>query len=238
MIRAQVQCRSDSPCRRDRRGRDDARDPFVHELTAVPTTHPRPAAPRDRVALRRRTGGTDAGLHSALPGARAGRVAAPLRRSGVCRRRVGAEGGRSAGAAGFARWSRSAPPRTERPLLDPDWPSNRAAGRHFVSSAVTPPGRRPAWRDWRSSWSRRPRAAHGADRRLRNAGAARSADREDRPRAGRRGPGEPAAARRGRPPRSSGVRGAIGRLATTTRVRREAGLGAKMRVATGGCAAR
>ena len=155
-------------------------EPAVHELRAVYYDTPDLRLARDRVALRRRTGGTDAGWHVKRyrgPDDR-DEVQLPLGRSGAVPAAVSAE------VRAVSRGSRLRPmvtistTRTERPLLDPDGRVLALVADDVVSTAVAAdPAAGQEWRELEVELVEGDRALlKEVDRRLRRAGAARSAD--------------------------------------------------------------
>jgi CHAD domain-containing protein len=155
-------------------------DPVVHELRAVYYDTPDLRLARDRVALRRRTGGTDAGWHVKRYQSDDERDERqlPLGRSGAVPAAVTAE------VRAVSRGARLRPmvtintTRTERPLLAPDGRVLALVADDVVSTEVTAdPAAGQQWRELEVELVDGDRVLlKEVDRRLRGAGAARSAD--------------------------------------------------------------
>ena len=155
-------------------------DPVVHQLTAVYYDTADLRLALDKVALRRRTGGTDAGWHVKRYRSVDERdeVQLPLGRPGVVPAAVAAE------VRAVARGGRLRPmvtistTRTERPLLDPDGRVLALVADDLVSTAlIADPAADQQWRELEVELVDGDRALlKEVDRRLRAAGARRSAD--------------------------------------------------------------
>ncbi len=155
-------------------------DPAVHELTAVYYDTPDLRLARDRVAVRRRTGGTDAGWHVKRYRTNDERdeMQVPLGRAGAVPAAVGAE------VRAIARGARLRPmvtistTRTEQPLLDPDGRVLALVADDLVSTDVSAdPAAGQQWREVEVELVDGDRdLLKAVDRRLREAGARRSAD--------------------------------------------------------------
>jgi CHAD domain-containing protein len=156
-------------------------DPVVHELTAVYYDTPDLRLAREGVAVRRRTGGTDAGWHVkrylSSPDER-DELQLPLGRPGVVPAAVSAE------VRALSRGGRLRPivtistTRTERPLVDPDGRVLALVADDLVRTAVAPdPGSGEQWRELEVELIDGDRALlEDLDRGLREAGATPSAD--------------------------------------------------------------
>src|ERR671913_2440386 len=114
-------------------------DPTVHELTAIYYDTPDLRLARDRTALRRRTGGTDAGWHVKRYQAPDERdeVQLPLGRVGAVPAAVSAEVRAVSRGARLRPMVTISTTRTERPLLDSDGRVLALVADDVVSTAVT-----------------------------------------------------------------------------------------------------
>ena len=155
-------------------------EPVVHQLTAVYYDTADLRLAQDKVALRRRTGGTDAGWHVKRYQSADERdeVQLPLGRAGVVPAAVAAE------VRAVARGGRLRPmvtistTRTERPLLDPDGRVLALVADDLVRTALTAdPAADQEWRELEVELVDGDRdLLKKVDRELRAAGARRSAD--------------------------------------------------------------
>lgn len=155
-------------------------DPVVHELTAVYYDTADLRLARDRTALRRRTGGTDAGWHVKRYFGTDERdeVQLPLGRAGVVPAAVSAEVRAVTRGARLRPMVTISTTRTERPLLDPAGRVLALVADDLVSTAVTAdPAAGQQWRELEVELVDGDRdLLKAVDRRLRKAGARRSAD--------------------------------------------------------------
>jgi CHAD domain-containing protein len=217
-------------------------DPAVHELTAVYYDTPDLRLARDRVALRRRTGGTDAGWHVKRYRSDDERdeVQLPLGRAGVVPAAVTAQVRAVSRGGRLGPMVTIATTRTERPLLDPDGRVLALIADDVVRTELTAdPAAAQQWRELEVELVDGDRGLlEQLDQRLREAGAERSADPAKIARAlADRWPSEPPAA--GPPGSAAAVVGAYVRtqrdaiVGWDPRVRRdEPDSVHKMRVAT------
>jgi len=155
-------------------------EPVVHELTAVYYDTADLRLARDLMALRRRTGGTDAGWHVKRYRARDERdeLQLPPGRAGVVPAAVAAEV-RAVSRGGRLRpMVTIATTRTERPVLDPDGRVLALVADDVVRTEVTAdPAAGQQWRELEVELVDGDRALlDEIDRRLREAGAVPSAD--------------------------------------------------------------
>ncbi|MFL6127815.1 MAG: CHAD domain-containing protein [Mycobacteriales bacterium] len=155
-------------------------DPVVHELHAVYYDTADLRLARNRVAVRRRTGGADAGWHVKRYRAPDERdeVQLPLGRSGTVPAAVSAEVRAVSRGAGLRPVVTVDTTRTERPLLDPDGRVLALVADDVVRTGVTAdPSADQQWRELEVELVDGDRALlEDVDRRLREAGAAPSAD--------------------------------------------------------------
>ena len=156
-------------------------EPAVHELRAVYYDTPDLRLARDLMALRRRTGGTDAGWHVKRYRSpdETDEVQLPLGGSGAVPAAVGAEVRAVSRGARLRPMVTISTTRTERPLLDPDGRVLALVADDVVSTDLTAdPAASQQWRELEVELVDGDRALlKELDRRLRRAGAARSADR-------------------------------------------------------------
>jgi CHAD domain-containing protein len=155
-------------------------EPAVHELRAVYYDTPDLRLARDGVAVRRRTGGTDAGWHVKRYRGAGDRdeVQLPLGGSGAVPAAVSAEVRAVSRGARLRPMVTISTTRTERPLLDSAGRVLALVADDAVSTAVTAdPAAGQQWRELEVELVEGDRALlKEVDRRLRRAGAARSAD--------------------------------------------------------------